>query len=104
MPPEEISMQEDEQYRRAREVLRQLGIAIENFAIENEVYLAKLIDAGLATSETLQKEVVDRQSDPSVRKRIHKDFAAMWKALDQCDSDALLECLLRNLPPSGTVH
>ena len=92
---------QDESFEQFKATLRKIGTVIEDFAIENEVYLTELIKSGLATSEALKKEVADRQSDPSVRERVRKEFSEMWKAVENDGLSGWFEELLKNLPPSG---
>jgi len=84
-----------------RETMRTLCTAVEDEAIENQVYWRIILDSGIISLADLKQRVEDAQADPQKRAEVHEMYSEMWKALEETGTDALFEDLLKDHPPTG---
>jgi Tfp pilus assembly protein PilN len=83
-----------------RQTIRTLCTAVEDEAIENQIYWKIILDSGIISLSDLKQRVEDAQADPQKRAETHKMYSEMWKALEETGTDAFFEDLLKDLPPT----
>jgi hypothetical protein len=83
-----------------RQTIRMLCTAVEDEAIENQVYWQIILDSGIISLADLKQRVEDALQDPEKRAAAHKMYSEMWKALEDTGIDAFFEDLLKDLPPT----
>lgn len=83
-----------------RQTIRTLCTAVEDEAIENQVYWQIILDSGIISLPDLKQRVEDAQADPEKRAEVHEMYLEMWKALEETGTDAFFEDLLKDLPPT----
>ncbi|MGO9775660.1 MAG: hypothetical protein ACLQGT_05855 [Terracidiphilus sp.] len=83
-----------------RETIRKLCTAVEDEAIENQVYWKIILDSGITSLADLKQRVEDALQDPARRAEAHEMYSEMWKTLEDTGIDAFFEDLLKDLPPT----
>ena len=86
---------------RIRARLRHLAEQVEDIHIETEALRKMLISEHNVPPEQIEKAVEQAKLDPENRKRMHRNFSAIWAALDDHAPAALLEDLLERDEPRG---